>query len=133
MNIDWSQAPAGATHWDNKFGLWCSPNAYYKDFLEIWEGCVHAEWGTDRYIERPSLNDWGDRYPRIDDDVNHPKHYQLGGGLEAIDVIKSVLTPEQYQGYLLGNMLKYRLMAGAKGDAQKDLDKSEWYKKELDR
>ena len=67
------------------------------------------------------------------DDVNHPRHYQLAPGLEAIDIIKASLTPEGYSGYLLGNLLKYRLRAGEKGDAAKDLAKSDWYKKELNR
>ena len=40
------------------------------------------------------------------DNVNHPKHY-LKGGLECIQVIKVQLTPEQYKGYIYGNVLKY--------------------------
>lgn len=40
------------------------------------------------------------------DNVNSPKHY-LKGGLECIQVIKAELTPEQYKGYLYGNVLKY--------------------------
>lgn len=40
------------------------------------------------------------------DAVNHPSHY-CKNGLECIDVIKSELTPEQYKGYLYGNVLKY--------------------------
>ena len=40
------------------------------------------------------------------DNVNHPKHY-LKGGLECIQVSKVQLTPEQYKGYIYGNVLKY--------------------------
>lgn len=40
------------------------------------------------------------------DNVNHPKHY-CKGGLECIQVIKAQLTPQQYEGYLYGNVLKY--------------------------
>ena len=40
------------------------------------------------------------------DNVNRPKHY-CKGGLECIQVIKAQLTPEQYKGYLYGNVLKY--------------------------
>lgn len=40
------------------------------------------------------------------DNVNHPKHY-CKGGLECIQVIKAQLTPQQYDGYLYGNVLKY--------------------------
>ena len=40
------------------------------------------------------------------DNVNSPKHY-CKGGLECIQVIKAQLTPQQYEGYLYGNVLKY--------------------------
>lgn len=40
------------------------------------------------------------------DNVNHPKHY-CKGGLECIQVIEAQLTPQQYEGYLYGNVLKY--------------------------
>ena len=52
----------------------------------------------DRAIKMPE--------PSKPDNVNHPKHY-LKGGLECIQVIKAQLTPEQYKGYLYGNVLKY--------------------------
>ena len=60
--------------------------------------------------------------------ISKPKHYQLIGDLEAIDVIERALTPEQFKGYLIGNFLKYRLRAGNKDDALQDLAKSEWYR-----
>ena len=60
--------------------------------------------------------------------INKPKHYQLIGDLEAVDVIERTLTPEQFKGYLIGNFLKYRLRAGSKDDALQDLAKSEWYR-----
>lgn len=65
------------------------------------------------------------------DPVNHPSHYQLFPGQEAIDVIKAALTPEEFAGYLKGNCLKYRLRAGNKGDTQQDIDKSNWYRRRL--
>jgi len=33
--------------------------------------------------------------------------YYDAGGIETIDIIKAKLTPEQFKGYLLGNILKY--------------------------
>lgn len=33
--------------------------------------------------------------------------YYDAGGIETLDVIKAKLTPEQYHGYLLGNVIKY--------------------------
>ena len=52
----------------------------------------------DRPIKMPDSNK--------PDNVNHPKHY-LKGGLECIQVIEAQLTPQQYEGYLYGNVLKY--------------------------
>lgn len=64
--------------------------------------------------------------------VNSPKHYQLFPDMEVIDLIKSVLTPAEYAGYLKGNILKYKLRAGDKDDVQQDLAKAKKYKKFLE-
>lgn len=61
------------------------------------------------------------------DNVNHPKHYKIGG-IEAIDVIRSRLTDEEFIGYLKGNILKYDLRASFKGSLIEDLEKSTVYK-----
>ena len=64
------------------------------------------------------------------DMVNKPPHY-LVGGIEAIDIIKSRLTDEEYQGYLKGNHLKYILRYPFKDNPEQDLEKAEWYKNKL--
>jgi len=63
-----------------------------------------------------------------DDVVNYPSHYQIAEGIEVIDIIQRALTPEQFEGYLLGNILKYRLRAGDKGELKEDIDKSNKYR-----
>ena len=63
-----------------------------------------------------------------DDPVNHPSHYMLAPELEAIDVIRASLTATEYMGYLKGSILKYRLRAGRKGEADQDIAKSDWYR-----
>ena len=60
------------------------------------------------------------------DDVNHPPHYKIGG-IETIDVIEAKLTPEEFRGYLKGNVVKYLTRIGYKDDAGKDVDKMVWY------
>ncbi|NDB58197.1 DUF3310 domain-containing protein [bacterium] len=60
------------------------------------------------------------------DNVNHPKHY-LVGGIEAIDIIQSRLTKEEFIGYLKGSKLKYDLRYPFKNNPEEDLEKSEWY------
>lgn len=61
------------------------------------------------------------------DAVNYPKHYQFFPDLEAIEVIASSMTQEQFYGYCLGNRLKYRLRAGNKDKLEQDIAKSDKY------
>ena len=63
--------------------------------------------------------------------VNHPPHY-LGKDptFETIKVLKAWLTPEQYEGFLLGNSLKYQSRYKLK-NGQVDLEKAQWYQNEL--
>ena len=68
-----------------------------------------------------------------EDVVNHPKHYKLDGlEIEALDVIKASLTPEQFKGYLVGNMLKY-LLRHKKKNKEEDIQKMVFYSKELEK
>ena len=60
--------------------------------------------------------------------VNAPQHYQVFPDKEAIEIIASSMTTEQFYGYCLGNFLKYRLRIGAKDEVQQDLGKSNKYK-----
>ena len=40
------------------------------------------------------------------DNVNHPSHYTQGG-IECIKAIEASMTPEEFQGYCKGNVMKY--------------------------
>ena len=62
------------------------------------------------------------------DVVHSPKHYQVFQDKEAIEIIASSMTFEQFYGYCLGNFLKYRLRIGAKDEVQQELGKSNKYK-----
>lgn len=63
----------------------------------------------------------------VPSDPNRPNHYHLGDtGVEAIDVIETVLTKEEYIGYLRGNILKYHLRANKKNGTE-DLNKADVY------
>lgn len=81
------------------------------------------------------LSRGGSYFVKIEDDaVNKPSHYMLfDDGTEAIDVIRKQLTDEEFNGYLKGNFLKYRLRAGDKDDLKQDIDKSNWYKSRLNK
>lgn len=62
---------------------------------------------------------------RANDAVQHPSHY-TGGDIECIDAIRSALTPEQFEGYLRGNILKYLWRYPDKNGVE-DLRKAQWY------
>ena len=56
-----------------------------------------------------------------------PKHYKLEGlDIEAIDVIKSVLGKDKFEGYCRGNVIKYILRADSKNGIE-DLKKAQVY------
>lgn len=83
--------------WDNKGEWYCN-----EDRLEI-----HCE---------PSESD---------SIVHSPTHYTQGE-IETIDYIKDTLTPEEFKGYIKGNVIKYISRELLKGK-EVDLQKAEWY------
>lgn len=64
----------------------------------------------------------------MNDVVNNPKHYAIIDDVESIDIIASSLTVEQFKGFCLGNIIKYRLRAGNKDDLLIDIAKADNYK-----
>ena len=59
----------------------------------------------------------------MNDAVHHPQHYTLPGlAVESVDVIRAVLTPEEFKGWCKGNALKYSLRAGRKDPAKEVQD-----------
>lgn len=68
-----------------------------------------------------------------DNKVKNPAstHYEIYPGVEAIDVIKTMLTPEEYLGFLKGNILKYQLRLGKKDNIDKELAKIKDYTNEV--
>lgn len=63
----------------------------------------------------------------MSDNVNNPDHYLLPNGLQAIDLIEALLTPEEFKGFLKGNIHKYNLRADKKGNPDEDRRKAVWY------
>ena len=59
------------------------------------------------------------------DPVNHPSHY-ASGGFECITAMEASMSPEEFQGYLRGNIFKYCWRYRDKGGVQ-DLRKANWY------
>ena len=59
------------------------------------------------------------------DNVLQPKHY-IQGSHECIDEIKAMLTPDEFRGFLKGNIIKYRYRANLK-NGKEDLAKADNY------
>ena len=57
--------------------------------------------------------------------IDKPYHYTQGN-IETIDKIEDTLTPEEFKGYLKGNIFKYLSRARYKGGAE-DIAKAKWY------
>lgn len=62
--------------------------------------------------------------------VDSPSHYAAQGSIECIEAMESMLSAEEFIGYLRGNSFKYRWRFRHKNGKQ-DLDKAEWYEKRL--
>ena len=135
----WTKFPDGATHYGG--GTYWRQSGFY--WMKYQKGDFHRVTGSDNpfgfrdYSVRPQNHTKPHQNAQDElkqpDPVNHPKHYAIAPGVEAIDIIKASLTPEQFEGYLLGNFLKYRLRAGDKDDLQQDIAKSNWYRERLKR
>jgi len=71
------------------------------------------------------------RAQSVEPDRYDPKSRSYdAGGLEVLEIIRAKLTPEQYQGFCLGNAIKYTCRANHKGDYDRDLEKAEFYTRE---
>ena len=66
-----------------------------------------------------------------EDDAINPSHYQVDGIPEAIEIMEHLMTKEQFEGFLWGNILKYAYRYGRKGDKKETAGKIEWYAKKL--
>lgn len=67
-----------------------------------------------------------------EDNINHPAHYNHNHkGIECIQAMEAMLTPEEFIGYLRGNIFKYQWRFRYK-NGREDLAKADFYKKMLD-
>ena len=66
------------------------------------------DYGTEYYLDlpEPELLNQPTTNSFQNDAVNHPSHYTQGG-IECIEAIKASMTPEGFQDYCKGNVLKY--------------------------
>lgn len=65
-------------------------------------------------------------------DAINPSHYRVEGIPEAIEIMRGLMTKEQFEGFLWGNILKYAYRYGRKGDKKETAGKIAWYAKKLE-
>ena len=63
------------------------------------------------------------------DNVNHPNHYN-SYSREVIDTLQGSMTPDEFKGYLKGNIMKYVTRYQFKNGVE-DLKKAKWYIEKL--
>jgi len=140
--------PAASIEDLRKAGMMPEPEKVIKDFARIQTAppppfyCENSESTAgpcakqcaecdvdERAARKPSitLEDYA-RMEREDEAITSPRHYKVCEGLEVVDMIRAVLTPEQFRGYCLGNLIKYRMRAGKKTmSPMEDLGKAHVY------
>ena len=71
---------------------------------------------------------------RRSDQVNHPSHYTQSS-IEVIDILDSILSSQPklnpYEGFLLGNIIKYLSRLTLKSKPIQDANKAKWYLNKL--
>jgi hypothetical protein len=72
----------------------------------------------------PPVSEYVPEMPKFEA-VEHPAHYNRGG-IETIDYLESTLSPEAFEGFLAGNVIKYVSRYPMKGKLE-DLKKAQWY------
>jgi len=111
-------------------------NNYDAEFYKVIEEAVDFAWHPEvqaaQQVDLFELNDTLSFKQDKDDKVNSPSHYTKGK-VEAIDVIEDAIrhAPDPVVGMLQAQVLKYVLRCWHKGNAEQDLQKSEWYLRRL--
>lgn len=72
-----------------------------------------------------------DALEKIEDSAINPAHYQVDGIPEAIEIMEHLMTKEQLEGFLWGNIIKYAYRYGRKGDKAETAGKIAWYANQL--
>lgn len=88
------------------------------------ENCAHRDIMSFEDFEQEYLNGTATQ-----DIVNHPNHYN-SYSREVIDTMQGSMTPEEFKGYLKGNVMKYINRYQFKNGVE-DLKKAQWYLNKL--
>ncbi len=101
------------------------------DKNQIWFNCLSCTGGLIIIGSMARENFTNEKYEYIEDNINHPEHYQ--GKHECIDIMRVLFGDEAVKGFCKCNAFKYRFRAGRKEEntADQDILKAEWYENYL--
>ena len=115
----------------NEFGIYYRRNddlpfVSASSELDAWRmAAVRHGWGDSEFTKTQAPLDEQVGDAAKPEAVNHPDHYNASG-IECIDAIEAALTPEEFRGFIKGNVLKYVWREKHKAGDQ-DLAKATWY------
>lgn len=111
--------------WDeNSESNYCEGSSHESEDLQLVENTC-CDSGDCEKAEKEALE--------VMSEINaiYPRHYRIGNAPEAIKIMRELMTDEQLEGFLWGNILKYAYRYGRKGDKKETAGKIEWYAQKL--
>ena len=112
-----------------KYPYFLDENAEYKDLSPIHEFKGDYK-SVDEFINiyneaNKMMDSLG--FPKLEEMVNHPSHYQGEGGMEAIDAMIGIFGKEETKIFCKINAFKYICRLGKKDDEIQEAEKAKWY------
>jgi len=122
----------GRTEFCNAESICLSASAWEPRGEDVMKTCDDCKYGdnTDCQSLIGNCDDYSKWEPK--DVVNYPSHYRALP-IEVIYIIEKVLTEEEFRGFCLGNIIKYRMRAGLKDPEAivQDIEKANWYMEKI--
>lgn len=101
------------------------------DRIHMYDGASGNPW-IFRLDQFDIVNEANPVYKPLDNGVDEkhtvfrPKHYEILDK-PSIEVLACSMTPEEWRGFCMGNILKYRIRAGKKDSLEQDIGKANEY------
>lgn len=100
-----------------------------KEQTRFFEWCLAAQKYAVEQVERRKQME---KFKVDNSNAINPAHYRVEGIPEAIEIMQHLMTKEQLEGFLWGNIIKYAYRYGRKGDKAETAGKIAWYAKRLE-
>lgn len=84
-----------------------------------------------RKNEKVIMEEFHIKKEKKQEDLTNPSYYNVEGASQPIEDMEAIMTPEQFEGFLWGNIIKYSKRFGRKGDKILTLGKIIWYAERL--